>query len=591
MVFQVVTAACLALCKPDFESVGGFDESFWNGFEDVDLCFKLSKKGKKIVYQPKSVVIHYESKGGEERFKRTKQNFKLLLEKWVSQIEADIVINGSQVQEGISHAIQPYDMSDPPSTISRSHYMNALIQWVKYYYIGADRLPGNKLRFAIKTCTPSKQNRGWGDTYFANSLAKAFVNFGHKCEVHFRNEWDQLDNHIDIVIHIAGLYRYTPRPYNLNILWIINHPELHTFKEISQFDAVFCASKIHFENLKNNIKIPCFYLPQATDDEVFNPSKNTSTKDIDILFVGNNYYRDRKCRQIIQDVLETGKQYNLYIVGQGWHNILYDRYIKAEFVEWEKLPELYARAKIVLNDHQESMRQFGFVNNRTFDLAALKAFQISNYVEGIEEFGIVTYKTPEDLRQKLDYFLQNESERQEFANISNTLCQGYTFTNATREILNVVHRLLTIRSEPSAKNVIPELLKHAVWLFNKTFYVSCISMLNGIEVMDSDITKRFKNLDLLRAMALFAVDLKQQSLMYLNREIRNHNSPAAKQFIIDYFEKRFSGDIQNWCAKLQDLCDLHIAEAELMHLKQPMAYTQVVENRANCGLGAGVFQR
>ena len=116
-------------------------------------------------------------------------------------------------------------------------------------------------------------------------------------------------------------------------------------------------------------------------------------------------------------------------------------------------------------------------------------------------------------------------------------------------------------------------------------------MLNAIEVMDSNITKRLKSLDLLRAMALFAVDLKRQSLMYLNREIRNHNSPAAKQFFTDYFEKRFNGDIQNWCANRQGICDLHIAEADLMHPKQPMAYTQVIENRANCGLGAGVFQR
>jgi GT2 family glycosyltransferase/ubiquinone/menaquinone biosynthesis C-methylase UbiE len=437
MSFQVVTAACLALRKSDFESVGGFDESFWNGFEDVDLCFKLFKRGKKIVYQPKSVIIHYESKGGEERFKRTRQNTKLLLEKWMGKIEPDIVVNGSQVREGISRAIQPYAMSDALSIMSRPRYMNALIQWVKYYHIGADRLPVKKLRFAIKTCTPSKQNCGWGDTYFAKSLARALTNFGHTCEVHFRNEWDQLDHHIDIVIHIKGLFRYTPKPYNFNILWIINHPELHTFEEISQFDVVFCASKIYLEKLRNAINIPCIYLPQVTDDEVFNPSKNNLPKDIDLLFVGNRYYTDKR-RKIIQDVLDTGKKYDLHVVGQGWHGFLDKEYYKAEFVQWHKLPELYSRAKIVLNDHPETMSQFGFVNNRTFDLAALKAFQISNYVKGIEDFGIVTYRTPEDLRQKLDYFLQNESERKEFADLSNQICQDHTFSNAARTILDVI---------------------------------------------------------------------------------------------------------------------------------------------------------
>lgn len=309
-----------------------------------------------------------------------------------------------------------------------------------------------KLNLAIKICTPSRQEKGWGDTHFANSLAKAFMKLGHNCEVHPQNEWEQADNHIDIVIHIKGLFRYAPKPYNFNILWIINHPELHTIEEINQFDVVFCASKPYFETLKSNVKIPCFYLPQATDDEVFNPSKNNSTKDIDILFVGNNYYKGRRCRKIVQDVLEAGKQYNLCVVGQGWRNFLDDRYIKAEFVEWGKLPELYARAKIVLNDHQETMRQFGFVNNRTFDLAALKAFQISNYVEGIEEFGIVTYRTPEDLQRKLDYFLHNKNEREEFAQISNKLCEGYTFANAAREILSVISRLFSERNSRKMKN-------------------------------------------------------------------------------------------------------------------------------------------
>ena len=53
--------------KDDFNALGGFDEAYWNGCEDVDLCFRLQQTGKKIVYQPESVVIHHESKSGQER--------------------------------------------------------------------------------------------------------------------------------------------------------------------------------------------------------------------------------------------------------------------------------------------------------------------------------------------------------------------------------------------------------------------------------------------------------------------------------------------------------------------------------------------
>ena len=59
--FQAVTAACIAIPKNIFDQVGGFDEYYRNGYEDMDLCFKIGKAGYKIIYEPKSVVTHHES--------------------------------------------------------------------------------------------------------------------------------------------------------------------------------------------------------------------------------------------------------------------------------------------------------------------------------------------------------------------------------------------------------------------------------------------------------------------------------------------------------------------------------------------------
>jgi hypothetical protein len=39
-----------------------------------------------------------------------------------------------------------------------------------------------------------------------------------------------------------------------------------------------------------------------------------------------------------------------------------------------------------------------------------------------------------------------------------------------------------------------------------------------METVDRDIAKRFKNYDLLRALAYFAIDRKEQSFTYLNRQ-------------------------------------------------------------------------
>ena len=59
--FQSVTAACMLIRREVFETAGGFDEEFHNGFEDVDLCLKVRDKGWQIVYQPLSVLYHLES--------------------------------------------------------------------------------------------------------------------------------------------------------------------------------------------------------------------------------------------------------------------------------------------------------------------------------------------------------------------------------------------------------------------------------------------------------------------------------------------------------------------------------------------------
>jgi GT2 family glycosyltransferase/SAM-dependent methyltransferase/Flp pilus assembly protein TadD len=59
--FQIVTAACLLIRRSLYEDVGGFDEKYVNGFEDVDLCLKVRERGHVVVYQPRSVVVHLES--------------------------------------------------------------------------------------------------------------------------------------------------------------------------------------------------------------------------------------------------------------------------------------------------------------------------------------------------------------------------------------------------------------------------------------------------------------------------------------------------------------------------------------------------
>jgi hypothetical protein len=75
--------------KADFLDLGGFDTSFLNGLEDVDLCLRITEKGKKIIYQPKSEVFHFESRS-EGRYSNSKQNAELFYTRWHDRMKPDM---------------------------------------------------------------------------------------------------------------------------------------------------------------------------------------------------------------------------------------------------------------------------------------------------------------------------------------------------------------------------------------------------------------------------------------------------------------------------------------------------------------------
>ena len=100
--FKCVTAACFIIRRCDFEFLNGFDEHYRNGFEDVDLCLRISRAGKRIVYQPRCEIIHYESKS-EGRFDRSTENKKILLERWMALIHPD---ETAHFRQDLAHAIE-----------------------------------------------------------------------------------------------------------------------------------------------------------------------------------------------------------------------------------------------------------------------------------------------------------------------------------------------------------------------------------------------------------------------------------------------------------------------------------------------------
>src|SRR4051794_7509270 len=57
---QIVTGACLLIRREVFETLSGFDTSYINGFEDVDLCLRVCAPGREVHYCHESELYHLE---------------------------------------------------------------------------------------------------------------------------------------------------------------------------------------------------------------------------------------------------------------------------------------------------------------------------------------------------------------------------------------------------------------------------------------------------------------------------------------------------------------------------------------------------
>ena len=87
------SGVCLIIQTKIFRELGGFDISYAPGYyEDSDLCFRLRSKGLRILYNPKSTVVHHLSAtsniiDGSYKQQCIIKNRQKFSEKWQKQID------------------------------------------------------------------------------------------------------------------------------------------------------------------------------------------------------------------------------------------------------------------------------------------------------------------------------------------------------------------------------------------------------------------------------------------------------------------------------------------------------------------------
>lgn len=125
-----ISGASIMLSNKLWKEIGGFDDTFAPAYcEDSDLAFEIRRRGLRVVYQPKSVVVHYEGVSNGVNVNNVNSlkhyqvvNVKKLKEKWKKElmklpfpdtnpmnIKHRDRINGKKVVLVVDHYVPEFD--------------------------------------------------------------------------------------------------------------------------------------------------------------------------------------------------------------------------------------------------------------------------------------------------------------------------------------------------------------------------------------------------------------------------------------------------------------------------------------------------
>jgi hypothetical protein len=303
----------------------------------------------------------------------------------------------------------------------------------------ADPRPRPPLAMVLTVAAPSaKVAPRWGDWYMARALAASLRGEGVEARVQTADRADDpAGRSCDVHLVLRGLEPVRATPGQRHVLWIISHPEAVTDDELSRADLVLSASPRFADHLRSRTATPVEVLLQATDQRRFTRRPVDPRHRHDVVVVAKT--RD-VLRPVVADAVAVGLRPRIY--GGGWRGLVDPALVVADHVDNEEVPTVYSSAGVVLNDHWATMRTWGFVSNRLFDVLACGTPVISDPVDGADELfdgAVMQYRSSGELRALVDDVLADpERARKQAERGRDAVLARHTFDHRASELLDLL---------------------------------------------------------------------------------------------------------------------------------------------------------
>jgi len=414
-----VTAAAIACRKVDFIELGGFNEGYFYGLEDVDFCLRMQTHlHKKIVCDTSLSAVH--NKGYTRSSKLDAAEVNPITQNRSSQLDNETLFLRS-VKTSLQRSI-----------------MSSLINGIE------NHLRHKPLR-VVFVVTDASLSTYAGDFYTAMEMATALRNqFGW--EVLFVKKDMGQTPEADVLVVMRHDYDLRKiqelNPGAITVAWIRNRLNQWIESPFYQdYQVLFCSSILAVEQLQLQTGREAHLLPIATNELRFFPLNESKIDPTDIVFTGN-FLGDERDGVNYLESLSTGASFAIY--GHGWdkHPIL-NKYWRGA-VPYEELNSIYASAKIVIDDAHPVTREFNSLNSRVFDAISAGSLVLTNCLGGAKEVfdkALPVFNSPEELNSHLHFYLNNPDKRTEkIEELRTILLESHKYLDRANQFKEVINR-------------------------------------------------------------------------------------------------------------------------------------------------------
>ena len=260
--------------------------------------------------------------------------------------------------------------------------------------------------------------------YFERALKKSNLDFDY---YPVENSKELIKDKYDLFLRIDhGDYKYDlPKSFSPAAFLAIDTHLKKPFKRICRqakhYDFLFATQKEGVERLKEVLRREVYWIPLACDPEIH--KNKTIEKIYDVGFVGS-YGGEKSSRE--ETLLYVKSKFKNSYIGNAPH---------------EEMGRVYSASKIGINNSLNND-----INMRIFEILSSGAMLLTSVVKGngfSELFNdgqdLVTYKTKEELVEKIEYYLLHDSEREAIAKRGYELAiSKHTYKNRLESMFSII---------------------------------------------------------------------------------------------------------------------------------------------------------